>query len=467
MKQKRPFILLAIIIALTLTLTATAATPQIPDTIETIQSLMEIIKSDYYKDVEDETLIRGAIDGMFKVLDSHSNYMDAEEFEELTRFTSGEFGGIGITIEKKNDGVTVVSPIEGTPADEAGLGTGDIIISVDDTDIKDYSLDKAAALIRGEPNTIVKLGVIKAGELDTIYIEVTRAIIKIESVKKETPYGRKAEDEVKDKNMGYIRITEFNEHTYENFKKLTEEYKKENKKGIIIDLRNNPGGLLDSVVKICQLIVPEGPIVHIDAKGDAEDETYYSKLKEAPFKIAVLVNGGSASASEILTGAVKDSKAGIIVGTKTYGKGTVQHIMGLTNGGGVKITIAEYITRDKIHIDGKGIEPDIKVELTMPHEELVNINPDGYIRIGTVSLDVYGIQQRLINLGYEIKLDGVMGKETLNAVNKLFRQNGLTSVQILNKNKQEKFIELYNATIIDKITDIQLQTAIKELQKLL
>ncbi len=460
--------ILTILLIIVITIFGVAAmAPKNPDTIDTIESLMQIIKSDYYKEVDDETLIRGAIDGMFKTLDPHSSYLDPEEFKQLTEFTSGEFGGIGVSIERRDDRITVVSPIEGTPAHEAGLSTGDKIISVDDTDIKDYALDKAVTLIKGEAGTKVKLGVIKAGQQDVTYIEIIRTIIKTESVKKETLYGRKAENEIKDKRIGYIRLTEFNEHTEKNFKEVMEEYKKGNKKGLIIDLRNNPGGLLDSVVKICQQIIPEGPIVHIDAKADKNDETFYSKLKEAPFKIAVLVNEGSASASEILAGAVKDSKAGIIVGTKTYGKGTVQNISYLSNGGGIKITIAEYMTRNKIHIDGKGIEPDVAVEPIRSQADLAKVTPGKNIRVGTVSLDVYGIQQRLINLGYNIRLDGVMGKETLKAVNDLFRENGHQRVQYINEKNQQRILDLYNKTVNDKIKDTQLEAAVKELQKLL
>ena len=468
MNHKRKYII-AIIIALTLIipLAAYTAPAKTTDNIDTIQSLIGIIKSDYYKDVDDETLIRGAIDGMFKTLDPHSNYMSPEEFKELMELTGGEFGGIGVSIERRDDRITVVSPIEGTPAHEAGLNTGDKIVSVDDTDIKDYALDKAVTLIKGETGTKVKLGIIKAGTQDTIYIELTRAIIKIESVKTETPYGKKSTDEIKNKNIGYIRLTEFSEHTNADFKKIVDQYKKENKKGLIIDLRSNPGGLLDSVVKICQQIIPEGPIVHIDAKTEKDNETYNSKLKEAPFKIAVLVNGGSASASEILAGAVKDSKAGIIVGTKTYGKGTVQNISYLSNGGGIKLTIAEYMTRNKIHIDGVGIEPDFLVEPMRSQEDLALVTPEGYMRTGSVNINVYGIQQRLINLGYKIRLDGVMGKETIAAANKLLRENGFTSVQVLNQKNQERILELYDKTINEKIKDVQLETAVKELQKLL
>ncbi|HCJ56602.1 MAG TPA: hypothetical protein DHV55_03985 [Clostridiaceae bacterium] len=213
-------------------------------------------------------------------------------------------------------------------------------------------------------------------------------------------------------------------------------------------------------------MIPEGPIVHIDAKGEDNDATYSSTLKNPPFKLAVLVNGGSASASEILTGAVKDSKAGIIVGTKTYGKGTVQDILYLTNGGGMKITVAEYMTRDKIHINGKGIEPDVKVEL--PAEEALSpVKMDRDITIGTVGLDVYGIQQRLSSLGYAMKADGVMGKTTLDAANKLLTANKLPEVKTLTKAAQQKILEIHTQTTGKNIKDTQLEAAVAELQKLL
>lgn len=464
MKRKTLALILIIILAISTAVTAESYTGQV--TIETLESLMDIIKSDYYKDVDEATLIRGAIDGMFGTLDPHSVYMDPEEFKELTSFTSGEFGGIGVSIEKRDGKITVVAPIEDTPAEKAGLNTGDVIVSVDDTDLKDYTLEKAVTLIKGDPGTKVKLGVIKAGTSEVIYIEITRALIKIESVKKKTPFDRNSEDVIKDPRIGYIRLTEFNDNTYDDFKEAIEGYKAEGKKGLIIDLRSNPGGLLSSVIDICKEIIPEGPIVHIDAKGEANDEVYDSTLENPPFKLVVIVNEGSASASEILTGAVKDSKAGVIVGTKTYGKGTVQNIMYLTNGGGIKMTIAEYLTRNKINIDGIGIEPDVVVELPK-QEELAPVKMDRDIALGTIGLDVYGIQQRLNNLGYQLKTDGIMGKGTLAAVNKLLKDNNLPEVKTLTKDTQKKILDLYTQNITNNIKDTQLEAAITELQKLL
>ena len=404
-----------ILIALTLTLTLILVSTMIfaapKSDISTLESMMEIIKGDYYKDIDDEVLIKGAINGMFEALDPHSAYYDQKEFSELQSSLSGEFSGVGMQVERKNDRVTVVSPIEGTPAYKAGIATGDIIVSVDGKDIKDLSLDQAVALIRGEAGTKVKLGVIKVGKGDTTYIELVRQMIKLDSVKTVSLYNQTLDKYTTDKRIGYVRLTEFDEHTADDFKTLIEKYKKEGKKGLVIDLRYNPGGLLSSVVEICQEIIPAGAIVHIDAKGDKDDEVYSSTLKTAPFKLVVMTNEGSASASEILTGAVKDSGAGKIVGTKTYGKGTVQNVSYLTNGGGLKLTIAEYLTRNKIHIDGKGINPDVEVK-PQEAEELAKVKADRDLTNGIVGLDVYGIQQRLQNLGYKVTADGILGTPT-------------------------------------------------------
>jgi len=445
---------------LILTLSLTFATPK-PD-INTIESMMEIIKEDYYKNIDDETLIKGAINGMFQTLDPHSSYYDQKEFNELQSSLSGEFSGVGMQVERKNDRITVVSPIEGTPAFKASIMTGDIIVSVDGKDVKDLPLDQAVALIRGEAGTKVKLGIIKVGKGDTIFIELVRQMIKLDSVKTTSAYNQTLDKFTTDKRIGYVRITEFDQSTADDFKALIEKYKKEGKKGLIIDLRYNPGGLLSTVIDMCKEIIPAGPIVYIDAKGDKEDEIYSSTLKTPPFKIVVMTNEGSASASEILTGAVKDSGIGKIVGTKTYGKGTVQHIAYLINGGGMKLTIAEYLTRNKIHIDGKGINPDIEVKPQAP-EELANVKADRDLTKGIVGLDVYGIQQRLQNLGYKVTTDGILGTPTIQASGKALNRT-LTKIT---KQDQKEILKKYEETKTTNINDIELKTAVAEMQKLL
>ncbi len=456
-----PKLLTLIILGLILTLTLSFVIADSP-ALSTIESMMDIIKSDYYKDVDDEVLIRGAIDGMFKVLDPHSGYYNNKEFQELQASLSGEFSGVGMQVERKNDRVTVVSPIEGTPAFKAGIATGDIILSVDGKDIKDLPLDQAVALIRGEAGTKVKLEVVKADKGDVVYIELIRQMIKLDSVKTTSIYNQTIDKYTADKRIGYIRITEFDQGTADDFKALLEKYKKEGKKGLIIDLRYNPGGLLSTVVDMCKEIIPEGPIVHIDTKGDKNDEVYSSTLKTPPFKIVVITNEGSASASEILTGAVKDSGVGKIVGTKTYGKGTVQTMGYLTNGDGVKMTIAEYLTRNKIHIDGKGIMPDVEVKPQAP-EELANVKADRDLTKGIVGLDVYGIQQRLQDLGYKITTDGILDTSTIEASGKLLNK---TMTKII-KEDQKAIVKKYEETKITNIVDIELKTAVDEMIKLL
>lgn len=385
--------------------------------LQKIEQIMKIIEKDYYKDVKEEDLINGAIRGMFDTLDRHSTYFTQAEYEEFMNDLSGEIVGIGVQIEKQDDGITVVAPIEGTPAYKAGFKTGDKLVSVDDFDITGYTADKAATLIRGKKGTKVKIGVRRAGAADIIYYELVRETIKINPVKYE----------IKDGNIGYLRISEFNDNTSENVEEAVEAFEDQGVKGVIVDLRGNPGGLLDEVVEVCKYFIPEGPIVKIQIKNEVV-ETYYSDLDKAPFKLTVLVNGGSASASEIMAGAIKDSNTGILIGEKTYGKGTVQHTMRVQGGGGAKLTIANYLTPSGFSLDGIGITPDIEVK---PYEdsataEYADIKGDRSIRSGIIGLDVLGVQQRLNTLGYEIKkLDGIFGAMTKAAVLAFQKDNNL------------------------------------------
>lgn len=422
-----------------------------------IESIMDTIKSEYYKDVKDEDLINGAIKGMFETLDKHSTYFTPEEFEEFMTGLSGEIVGIGVQIEKQDDGITVVAPIEGSPAFEAGLKTGDKIIKVDDLDISDYTSDKAASVIRGKEGTKVRIGVRREGVSDLMYFELVREVIKINPVKYE----------IKDGNIGYLRITEFNENTSINVAEAVKAFKAKNIKGIIVDLRGNPGGLLDEVVEVCKQLIPKGPIVKIQVKNEIV-ETYSSALDKAPFKIAVLVNGGSASASEIMAGAIKDSKTGILIGEKTYGKGTVQQTMRIQGAGGAKLTIANYLTPSGFSLDGIGLTPDIEVK---PNDaaaaaEYAAIKGDRSIKKGIIGIDVLGVQQRLNDLGYKIeKLDGIFGAMTAKAVLAFQKDNNLKQ----DASVEADDIKALEIKLQEKLTagDPQLERAMAEIQKMI
>lgn len=318
-----------------------------------LENLIKFVKLNYAYEVTEEQLVEGAIKGALSVLDGYSSYYTENEFKELNETLSGEFGGVGIHITEKDGYILVVSPIKGTPGFKAGILPEDLIVTVDDVDIKGFTTQKATSLIRGEPGTTVKLGIRRNGEDKLLYFNLTRAIIEINPV----------EYEILKNNIGYIKITEFNDHALENVIKVLGEFDNNKVKKVIFDLRNNPGGGLNEVLNILRFLIPEGPLVHI---RDANDNirTYNSYLDAPKYKLAVLVNGGSASASEIFAGAVQDRGVGTIIGTKTFGKGTVQTVLTLVNGGGLKLTTAEYLTPNKNPVNNVGIEPDIIVENT-------------------------------------------------------------------------------------------------------
>jgi carboxyl-terminal processing protease len=311
---------------------------------------LQIVKARYVEEVPMDTLMTGAVKGMISSLgDPHSIYMDAKLYKEFMIETEGSFGGVGIVLGVKEKTLTVVSPIEGTPGDKAGIKSGDQIVKIDGKDTKDMALDEAVSKIRGPEGTQVTLG-IKRGEEIKDYT-LTRSNIQIKTVN-----GKMLPD-----NIGYIRISMFNENTGSDFSRKYQELEKEGMKGLILDLRDNPGGLLEESVKVAGKLVPKGPVVSVVTR-DGQRETHSSKLEAVKYPLAVLVNGGSASASEIVAGAVQDTAAGTLVGVKTYGKGSVQTILRLDSDTAMKLTIAKYLTPKDRSINGIGIEPDVKVE---------------------------------------------------------------------------------------------------------
>ena len=422
-----------------------------------IDELLNVIEKNYYKDVKTEDLIDGAMKGMMDTLDKHSAYFTAEEYKNFVSTIDGEIIGIGVSVELKNNALTVVAPIEGTPAYKAGIKAGDVIKFVDGADITSFEMEKSLSLIRGVAGTKVKIGIIRNNSAEPINYNIIREVVKINPVKYEIKPG----------NIGYIRITEFNSHVVENMDVALKHMEDKNVKGLIIDLRNNPGGLLGAVIDICQELIPAGPIVHIQQKGEIT-ETYSSVLEKAPYKIVVMVDGGSASASEIMAGAIKDSGTGILLGENTYGKGTVQNLDQLESGAGFKLTIANYLTPSKFSLDGIGLKPDVVVKDTRETDftSAAPLKEASIIKYKTVSLDVLALQQRLKKLGYAISDgDGYFNTSTKAAVLKFQKDYKLPQDAIMNP-ADNKVLETKFEEKIAK-SDPQLDRALIEIKKML
>ncbi|QJW48185.1 S41 family peptidase [bacterium BFN5] len=282
---------------------------------------LQIVKSRYVEEVPMDTLMTGAIKGMVGSLgDPHSIYMDPKTYKEFMIETEGSFGGVGIVVGVKEKMLTVVSPIEGTPGDKAGIKSGDQILKIDGLDTKDMALDEAVNKIRGPEGSQVTLTIRRGSEQMKDYT-LTRSNIQIKTISGKMLPG----------NIGYIRLSMFNENTGADFIKQYQELESAGMKAVILDLRDNPGGLLEESVKVAGKFVPQGPVVSVVMR-DGHRETHSSNLQAVKYPVAVLVNGGSASASEIVAGAIQDTQAGTLVGTKTYGKGSVQTLMRIDSG---------------------------------------------------------------------------------------------------------------------------------------
>ena len=328
--------------------------------LEDIRSLSEVfgkVKQHYVEDIEDKVLLENAIRGLLTGLDPHSAYLDKDAFTELREGTSGEFGGLGIVVGMKDGFVNVISPIDDTPAERAGVKSGDLIIRLDDKNVKGMTLEDAVSIMRGKPNTDIELTIVREGADKPLKIEITRAIIKIQSVRSKTL----------DKGFGYIRVSAFQERTGADLRKAISKLKKANDKklkGLVLDLRNNPGGLLSAAVEVSDAFLEGGTVVSIKGRDESNTTTYSAKgldlINEAP--IVVLINGGSASASEIVAGALQDHKRAIIMGTLSFGKASVQTVVPLGNGSALKLTTARYYTPSGASIQAKGITPDIVLD---------------------------------------------------------------------------------------------------------
>lgn len=425
--------------------------------------LMEFIKNNHVEKPTEEELIEGAIKGMFGKLDVHSNFFNKTEYKEVQESISGSFSGIGIRIKQANGYITVVEPIEGTPGERAGIVPEDKIATVDGKDIKGITTEEAVKIMRGKEGTKVRIGILRGKNEELIHFDIIRAEITV------NPIEYKLLENTKDK-IGYIDIDTFNANTLSSMQEAMIYMKSEEVEKIVIDLRNNPGGYLDQVVQVLGYFIPEGPIVHVK-NSDGSKDTYLSKTKNPNYKLVVLVNELSASASEIFAGAVQDTEVGVIVGKKTYGKGSVQNVLESVNQTGFKLTVAEYFTPNENKVNGEGITPDVEVENEfgtngIDINRIPEFSENPQLKIGDVSLDTLAAEQILSILGYKLEnVDGVYDYETKEAV--YAYQKALEIVQTGEVNKQvaDKLKKSLDEKLPDLYQDKQLQKAIEIIEE--
>jgi carboxyl-terminal processing protease len=325
--------------------------------LKTFADVLAIVQRDYVREVDSQELVEGAIKGMLAVLDPHSGYLDKEFYQDLRVQTQGEFGGLGVEITIKDGLLVVVSPMEGSPAAKAGMKTGDAIVKIEGKFTKEFSIADAVKRLRGPKGSSINISVQRKGVPDFIELTLVRDIVSVRSVR-----SRLLAD-----GLGYVRVTQFAEKTSSELKDALEKLKAASTsgslKGLILDMRNNPGGLLTQAIEISDLFLDNGVIVYTDSRLSDQKKKYFAHEPgtEPPYPIVVLVNGGSASASEIVAGAFKDHGRALVVGTQTFGKGSVQTITPLDNGGAVTLTTALYYTKSGRSLQALGVSPDIVV----------------------------------------------------------------------------------------------------------
>ncbi len=431
--------------------------------------LTEFIKNirENYKDkVSYDQLVNGAFNGVMESLDDPYSvyYPTKEEEENFVQNVEGEFGGIGVSVENADGKCRVVAPIPGTPADKAGVHTGDIIIKVDGVSVEGKSLTEVVAQMKGDLGTNVTITVDRSGQ--TLDFTMTRETIRSVSVY----------PELMDNGVGYIQITQFDSDTNKEFLQARLKLIKEGAKSLIIDLRNNPGGVVGVATDIADQLMSEGPIMYFEQQGKIVETVTATGQADTETPVVLLVNGGSASASEILAGALKDSKRATLVGTTTYGKGVAQQVISLNNGAGVKLSKYYFLTPNKTKLDHVGITPDVVVrnyqgeDQDALYEKYVGFAPMSEKvkpQAGETGLNVYGAQQRLAFLGYQVTVNGTMDEATVTAVKSFQSSQGYKPYGALDYSTMTALDQAAQSHVLgtDNTKDLQLEKAVELLSK--
>lgn len=341
------------------------------DNLKVFTDVLALVQRDYVREIDGKKLVEGAIKGMLATLDPHSGYLDPDFYQDLQVQTKGEFGGLGIEITIRDGLLVVVAPMEGSPAERAGVKPGDAIVKIDGRFTKEFSLVDAVKKLRGPKGSTIDISLMRKGASDLVNVTVMRDTIEVKSVRSRS-LGE---------GFGYVRISQFMEKTFDDLKsaiqKLRRDAPEQQLKGLVLDLRNNPGGLLTQAIKVSDLWLKDGVIVYTDGRIESQKQKFFahSRDTEPEYPLVILVNGGSASASEIVAGAMQDHGRAVVLGTQTFGKGSVQTISPLENGGAITLTTALYYTKSGRSIQVTGVKPDIEIE--NPQPEVKSEEPQG------------------------------------------------------------------------------------------
>ncbi|PMC39764.1 peptidase S41 [Bacillus sp. UMB0899] len=419
-----------------------------------LKSTYGILQSNYYKEVDTDKLVEGAIKGMVESLeDPYSVYMDVEEAKSFSENISSSFEGIGAEIQESNGNIMIVSPIKGSPAEGVGLKPKDIILKVDDKSVEGLSVNEAVMKIRGEKGTKVELQIQRAG-VGELSFTITRDTIPLETV-----YSEVIED-----NIGKIQITKFSETTAKELASALEELENKNVEGLILDLRQNPGGLMDQALLMSDLFVSKGKaIMQVEDRSGAKEIYKAENDQDVDLPITVLIDGGTASAGEIMAAALNQSAGIPLVGEKTFGKGTVQTANAFDDNSSVKFTTAKWLTPDGTWIHEKGIEPTVQAKLP-DYANLPYINPENELKAGDSNTEVNAAQEMLEALGYdEVSEKGYFDKATETIVKQFQEDHNLEVNGVITKDTTIKLMELIQKKIQDN--DTQVEKAISVLKE--